>query len=446
MASLSRDPTSGNYRIHFRFGGRQYQKSLKTDSEKDANALKGRVELTLLDLERGRLTLPPNGDIWQFVLSDGKRAERMEAPQVLTLERLFSRYETEMPAGTMEANSLATCRLHKKHLLRIFGKRTPAPPLRTTDLQRYVNARAKEKYRDKPISSRTIKKEVATFRAVWNWGKLHGLVVGDSPVAGLKYEKEDLKQPFQTWGTIERQVARGGLTEDQRDALWDTLFLDRHQIADCLEHVKEKAKAPFVYPMFVFVAHTGARRSEMMRSRVEDFDFATKLVCIREKKRDRSVKETRRYVEMTPLLERVLKAWLAGEHPGGPYTFCHGDVVSRSRKRSRTTGHQSEKTRATTSRGRLSTVCERTERRTHEPLTRKEATYHFKRALAGSKWQVVRGFHVFRHSFASNLAVAGAGQDTISKLMGHQTEEMRRRYRHLFPHETLDALRKVFGE
>jgi hypothetical protein len=30
--------------------------------------------------------------------------------------------------------------------------------------------------------------------------------------------------------------------------------------------------------------------------------------------------------------------------------------------------------------------------------------------------------------------------------MGHQTEEMRRRYRHLFPHQQQAAIRLVFGE
>jgi integrase len=58
---------------------------------------------------------------------------------------------------------------------------------------------------------------------------------------------------------------------------------------------------------------------------------------------------------------------------------------------------------------------------------------------------VVRGFHVFRHSFASNLAAAGARQEVIDEMMGHQTEEMRRRYRHLFPQEKVDALTRAFG-
>lgn len=30
--------------------------------------------------------------------------------------------------------------------------------------------------------------------------------------------------------------------------------------------------------------------------------------------------------------------------------------------------------------------------------------------------------------------------------MGHQTEEMRRRYRHLFPDQQREALSSVFGE
>ena len=40
----------------------------------------------------------------------------------------------------------------------------------------------------------------------------------------------------------------------------------------------------------------------------------------------------------------------------------------------------------------------------------------------------------FRHSFASNLAAASVDQRIIDEWMGHQTEEqMRTRYRHLFP-------------
>lgn len=445
MPSLHQDPKSKRYRVMFRYGGRQYQKGLKTTDEQEANGLKGRIELTLLELERGRKTLPPGADLWEFLKSDGQRTQKVEAPNVVTLLTLFEQFESEMPAGAMENNSLGTILIHKKHLLRLLGTKTAVNTLATTDLQRYINKRAKEKYRGKVLKARTIKKEVNTFGQVWKWSKLHGLVAGDSPTHGLRYEKEDEKPGFMTWEEIERRVKRGGLTAAQESNLWEALFLSKEQIADCLKHVQATATLPFSFPMFVFIAHTGARRSEMARSQVEDFDFVTKKIRIREKKRVRNKKESSRYVDMSPLLEKVMKDWVASAHPGGLYTFCLGDTLLRSRKRSMTTGHQSGSARSTTKFGRQRTIRERTERPGHLPLTWGEASDHFKRTLTGTKWAVIRGFHVFRHSLASNLAMAGVRQEVIDGWLGHQTEEMRRRYRHLFPQETQDAMQRVFG-
>jgi integrase len=447
MASIHRDPESGVYRIMFRFGQptRQFQKSLKTTSEKKAESEKGRIESFLRAIEQGYVTVPPNADFWTFVFSGGKLGEKPSVQDVLTLEMLFARYEEQMPPGTMEENSLGTFRLHKRHLLRILGGKEPAPGLKTADLQAYVNKRAREKYRGRPIKHKTIQKEVATFRAVWNWGELHELLAGPAPVRGLKYEKGEPRPPFMTWGEIEGRISRGGLDAKQTEELWECLFLDKQQTAELLAYVKEHATESFVYPMFVFVAHTGARRSEMCRSQVEDLDFENNQVCIREKKRDRSVKLTFRHVEMSPLLREVMQAWLKDGHPGGPYTFCQGEVVARSRKRSRTTGHKGDKTRATTLKGRLAGVRERAERPGQEPLTRNEATHYFKQTLAGGKWEVVPGFHVFRHSLASNAAAAGVRQEVIDRWLGHQTEEMRKRYRHLLPKEKQEAISKVFG-
>src|SRR5439155_24101508 len=82
-----------------------------------------------------------------------------------------------------------------------------------------------------------------------------------------------------------------------------------------------------------------------------------------------------------------------------------------------------------------------------EPIavTRDEAHDHFRRVLADSAWSVLRGWHVLRHSFASNCAAAGIDQRVINEWMGHQTEEMVRRYRHLFPDQQRKAIDMVFG-
>lgn len=114
---------------------------------------------------------------------------------------------------------------------------------------------------------------------------------------------------------------------------------------------------------------------------------------------------------MTTLLQTVMSDWFAN-HPGGQRTLCisgqgMGDEFA--------------------------------------PVTIDQAVDHFKRTIADTSHPRVRGFHVFRHSFASNLAAMSIDQRIIDEWMGHQTEEMRRRYRHLFPDQQRQAIELVFG-
>src|SRR5206468_2015062 len=173
----------------------------------------------------------------------------------------------------------------------------------------------------------------ATVRAAWNWGGPMGLTSGPFPAKGLRYPKGREKPPFMTWAEVGRAVAGG---QDPGE-LWECLYLDLPEIAELLAHVKGHASQPFVYPMAAFAAHTGARRSEMLRALVTDVDFDGNTVLVREKKRARD-KETFRRVPLTASLATVLKEWLA-LHPGGKYLFCHIEEVARSKKRSQPTGH-----------------------------------------------------------------------------------------------------------
>jgi integrase len=70
-----------------------------------------------------------------------------------------------------------------------------------------------------------------------------------------------------------------------------------------------------------------------------------------------------------------------------------------------------------------------------EPITEDEALDHLRRSLRGSRWAVIKGWHVARHSFASNCASRGIDQRLIDRWMGHTTDEMRRRYQHLIPNQ-----------
>ena len=180
--------------------------------------------------------------------------------------------------------------------------------------------------------------------------------------------------------------------------------------------MKARAAQPWVYPLFCFAAYTGTRRAEMLRVLVADVDFDGKTVLIREKKRAKGKTTTRR-IPLTPLLARVLKDWLA-VYPGGQYLFCQSPMVVRSK----------------------------TKRIASTPITHDEAHDHFKRVVRGSKWEVLRGYHVLRHSFISACASKGIDQRLIDEWTGHATDEQRKRYRHLYPSTQQEAILSVFGQ
>jgi integrase len=436
MAALQE--RNGSFRVLFRHHGKQHTFTVGEVSRAEAEAKAAQADYLLMRLRQRLLVLPEGADIVSFLRHDGNPPDTGPAlptapRQAITLGTLRDRYLATHGNGTIEANSLDTCRLHLAHFCRALGEGFPLPELSHAKLQVYVNRRAKRK-----ISPVTVRKEVATLRAAWNWGGPMGLTEGNFPNKGLRYPKADDKPPFMTRDEIERQLAGGG----DPDVLWDALYLQAAEIAELLKYVKAKGNHGWIYPLFAFAAHTGAGRSKVIRALAADVDLAGNTVLIREKKRARGKRTTRR-VPLTPLLKAVLKGWLA-EHPGGPFLFCHGGVVGRSKKRSPTTGHKGEKARAGGLKKRRAAVRERP-LPAQAALTRNEVHDHFKRALAGSKWDKMRGLHCLRHSFISACASKGVDQRLVQEWCGHMTAEMSRRYAHHYPSTQQEAIRRVFA-
>ena len=67
-----------------------------------------------------------------------------------------------------------------------------------------------------------------------------------------------------------------------------------------LAHVKQYAGHSWIYPLFCFAAHSGARRSEIMRALVTDVDFTGNTVLIREKSGRRRADDPPRSAEQFP--------------------------------------------------------------------------------------------------------------------------------------------------
>ena len=394
----------GDFSIRFRFAGTKQFLCLKTTSRKEATSALGRFETHLRLIEQGLLESPPLGsDIGTFILSGGKlggRPSQGVRTELKTLANLFDNYLATFPKEAKEATTWKTERIHIGHLRRFLDTQTFLEDVTSRVLQDYINARTVT------VERATVRKEIGTFTMLWNrWAVPQGMTARAAPTGNLLYPKAKSKAPFQTREQIERQITRRELSIEEQNSLWECLFLTLPEVDEVLAVVRERKRMPYAYPMFVFAAHTGARRSELRRSLVTDFDFETKTVLIREKKRDREKDETYRTVPLSPLLEQVMREWFA-EHPGGPHALCTPDGT---------------------------------------PIAEHYSTKLIINALKMTKWSVIPGWHCFRHSFITNCAARGVDQRLIDQWVGHTTEAMRQRYRHLVPAVSQAALLSVFG-
>jgi integrase len=426
--------------VLFRYRREQHTFWLGEVGESEAQAVAAKVDYWLMRLKQNLVSLPGGCDIVTFVQHDGRPPEHAAATaaerEELTLGALREAYFASQ-RRKLEETTLNAITLHFNHLTRILGPDRLLAPLTRAELQAYVEKRAREwidpevyrrkrrekqaraaarrKYvRKKPLpqtaeaperpkrhpSAATIKKEIVTLRTAWNWARRHLGHREEFPGGGLDYAKTEESLPYMTWEEAERRIAAG----DDPEKVWESVYLRPAEVADLLEWVKARPVSPWVYPMFVFAAHTGARRSEIVRALPSDVDLAEGVATIREKKKDKRKLTTRR-VPLTPLIKEVLAGWMS-ERGKGNTLFCKADGKA---------------------------------------ITPREAHNYFQRGLRLSRWGVLKGWHVLRHSFISALASRGVDQRIIDDLVGHSTEEQRRRYRHLFPDVKQQAVLGVFG-
>lgn len=434
---------NGSYRVLFRYAGKQHAFTLGEVSHEEADTKAAQVEYLLLRLKQRLAVLPPGVEIVEYIQYDGKIIPpESPAAEKITLTTLRDRY-IETHTASLEPNTLKLIRIHFGHLQKVLGDEFCISDTQLSDLQRYVDKRTKAKgLHGRKLSATTIGKEIATLCGAWTWAAKMKLLSGPFPNDGLRYPKTVEKIPFMTRAEIERRINAGGLSPAEVADLWDAYYLTIGEVTEFLTHVKTKATQPWVYPMACFAAHTGARRSEMLRLKTTDVDFAGQVAIIQEKKKVKGKTTTRR-VPLSGFLISALQEWLA-VHPGGPYLFCMASTVPGSKKRSTTTGHKGKKTRPKTAADRLASI----ETRPPQPasaITPDECHDHFKRTMADSKWKNMRGWHVLRHSFISACASKGVDQRLVEAWAGHMSAEMSRRYSHLYPSTQQAALATVFG-
>jgi len=259
MASL--ENRNGSYRSAFCYGGKKYAFTLGEVSSEEAERKSAQVDYLLLRLKQRLVEIPAGMDIVEFVQFDGKAVPKISPPEVtLTLADLQGKY-FETNRKSLEQTTIDSIEVHFRHLEGVLGD-TNLHRLQLMDLQKYVDERTQAfGHKGNPLSPATIKKEIISLRTAWNWAVRMGLLKGDFPYRGLRYPKGTEKPPFMTLQEIERRIT-WGVTDAEKAELYEALYLTVDELPGLLAHVRRRDSQPFVYPMFCFAAHTGARRSE----------------------------------------------------------------------------------------------------------------------------------------------------------------------------------------
>jgi hypothetical protein len=128
MASLQKKGDS--YYCQFMYHGRRHTFTVGAVEESEAENKARQVDYLLMRLKQRLIVLPDGTDIVTFVQHDGQPPDTgptlAAAPrQAVTLGHLKERYLTTHANGTIEANSLDTCKLHLGHFARILGDSFP---------------------------------------------------------------------------------------------------------------------------------------------------------------------------------------------------------------------------------------------------------------------------------------------------------------------------------
>lgn len=254
----------------------------------------------------------------------------------------------------------------------------------------------------------TAERERITLLQFYKWAVRHSYLAA-SPAAGLAPIKggED-RPPFRTAAEIERILERGGLTDEERLDIWDTLYLSPPEIAGLLATVRANATTDYGFLLHGIPAYTGMRRGEVLRLRWIDLDLDEGYISARSRKQSRRKRETVRRIPLHAELKAELVAWRE--------VRCRGQYVIGESDGS-------------------------------GPINNDRANRVFWQGMRKTPWCLDNGrdlfkvgFHTYRHSFASNLAAVGVDQRVIDEIMGYTTEAMRKRYRHLFPHAKQSAV------
>ena len=204
------------------------------------------------------------------------------------------------------------------------------------------------------------------------------------------------------WRFVDRNVVFG---VEKMKLIWNpSRFLNESEI----ERILDASRETYIYPIILTALHTGMRKSELFNLQWFDIDFDMQTITIQSKDDWHTKNYKARVLQMTPVLYNTLQ---------------------NHRKLQYALGYENQY--VFTYRGK-------------RLLDRITKTLRAVLAKAGVKGVTL---HTFRHTFASQLVMAGVPLRDVQELMGHQSFETTLQYAHLSEeHVKKQVLRLPYGE
>ena len=394
MAALIK--RGNQYHVKFYYRGKQYLRSLSTEDERDADQARKAAERRIHLLRTGAVDVPKGTEPGTFIV-EGKPTnpeDIKEEEHKRSVNDLLDEYLDAAKPPRKAESSWKTERTHVKNFRKFLCRRAKMPLVRMTGavIEEYASFRAVQ------VKPNTVNKELQTLAQAFDFAVRHDYMASNPVSPVQRFKNSSVPHRFMTKSEIDEHLGKAGLSDAEKNELRHFRYLTPEETRELLALAEHSDLWAFLYVL----AYTGIRFGEARALQWEDVDFKAKKIWVRSRKQSKTRQISMRDIEMNDALVRVLK-----EHrefaPNGGLVFCDEDGLHISPGWFR---------------------------------------YHFNDLIKETPFEGI-GFHCLRHSFSSNLASSGVDDRLIDHFMGHQTDEMRRRYQHLFPSDRRRAIDKI---
>ena len=365
-----------------------------------AYCLQAKVNDLVTQFKYGYLPLPPNRTIPDFIFGSAVQKPDLATVPVTTINtmsELLTEYRHYAVPPIKNKSTCYTESIHLHHLQAFLRQQGLGDPLLPAIKVDFFKQYKQFRYRQ-GVRTDTVKKELGTFQCLFQFAVDKDLLP-HNVVRDVKRDKSQVScSRFRPHGEIQQLKATGNYSAKEIQEWQRFQYLNPTEV----EAFIALAQGHWLHPILAIFAYTGMRRGELLRLAWADVDLTKRQFYVRSYKQSQTRQETVRCIPIHDDLLPILQAQKlkTGSHrevfvddQGAPFK---GDTWSKA-------------------------LC---------------------RLVSGTKFAGL-GFHVFRHSFASNLAIQGVDQRVIDKLLGHTTEAMRQRYQHLFPAQMESAISKL---